>query len=77
MVIFCLQVLKGAEDAKKKKQLSLDEIKQKLAESIIINDTVEDGELKKKVKGVEEPEKAAEVIKECESIIKTNKKGIV
>ena len=71
-------MLKGAEDAKKKRRLSLDEIKQKLVESmIIVNDTVENDELKKKANGTEEPEKAAEVIKECENIIKTNKKGIV
>ena len=71
-------MLKGAEDAKKKRRLSLDELKQKLVESmIIVNDTVENDELKKKANGVEEPEKAAEVIKECENIIKTNKKGIV
>ena len=73
MVIFCLQVLKGAEDAKKKKRLGLDEIKQKLVESIIVNDIVENDELKKKAEEVEEPEKAAEGIKECENIIKTNK----
>ena len=77
MVIFCLQVLKGAEDAKKKKRLGLDEIKQKLVESIIVNDIVENDELKKKAEEVEEPEKAAEGIKECENLIKTNKKGIV
>ena len=70
-------MLKGAEDANKKKRLSLDEIKQKLVESIIVYDTVENDELKKKADKVEEREKVAEVIKECENIIKTNKKGIV
>ena len=70
-------MLKGAEDAKKKKRLGLDEIKQKLVESIIVNDTVENDDLKKKAEEVEEPEKAAEVTKGCENIIKTNKKGIV
>ena len=49
---------------------------QKLVESII-NDTVENNELKKKVDEVEEPEKVAEVIKECENVIKTNKKSII
>ena len=53
MVIFCLQVLKGTEDAKKKKRLGLDEVKQKLVESIIVNDTVENEELKKKADKVE------------------------
>ena len=68
MVICYLQVLKGAEDAKKKKRLGLDEIKQKLVESIIVNDTVENNELKKNAAEVEEPEKAAEVIKERENV---------
>ena len=63
----------------KKETLGLDEIKQKLVElvSIIVNDTVENDDLKKKAEEGEEPEKAAEVMKECEIIIKTNKKGIV
>ena len=77
MIIFCLQVLQEAEDAKKKKRFGLDEIKQKLVESIIVNDAVENDDLKKKAKEVEQPQKAAEVIKECENIIKANKKGIV
>ena len=57
--------------------MSLDEIKQQLVESIIANDTVENDELKKKANEADEPEKAAEVIKEFENIIKTNKKSIV
>ena len=46
VVIFCLLVLKGAEVAKKKKQLSLDKINQKLVESIVVFDIVESDELK-------------------------------
>ena len=53
-------MLKGAEDAKKKKQLGLDKIKQKLVESIIVNDTVENDDLKKKAEEVEELEKLVE-----------------
>ena len=74
---FLFTGVRRCRDAKKKKRLSLDEIKQKLVESIIINDTVENNELKKKADEVEEPEKVAEVIKECENVIKTNKKGII
>ena len=70
-------MLQGAEDATKKKRLGLGELKQKLVESIIVNDTLENDDLEKKAKEVEEPEKAAEVIKECENIIKTNKKDVV
>ena len=66
-------MLKGAEDTKKKKRLGLDEIKKKLLDSIIVNDTVENDYLNKKAEEVDEPEKAAEVIKECENIIKINK----
>ena len=61
MVIFCLQVLKGPEDAKKKKRLGLDEIKKNLVESIIVNDTVVNDDLKKKAEEVEELEKAAKL----------------
>ena len=73
MITFCLQVLKGAEDTKKKKRLGLEEIKQKLLDSIIDNDTVENDYLKKKAEEVEQPEKAVEVLKKCGNIIKTNK----
>ena len=68
-------MLKGAENVKKKKRLGLDQIKQMLVESVIVNDTVETDDLKTKAEEVEETEKAA-VVKECENIIKTNKKGI-
>ena len=57
--------------------MGLDEIKQKLQDSVIVNDIVENDYLKKKAEEIEEPEKAAEVIKEWENSIKTNKKGIV
>ena len=67
---------KGAE-AKKTRKLTLDEIKKKLIESLVMNDTIESDKLTKKVQEVEDPEKAAEVIQECESIIRTKKKGII
>ena len=41
MVIFWLQVWKGAADGKKTKRLSQEEIKKQLLESIIINEAVE------------------------------------
>ena len=41
-----------------------------------MNDTIESSKLTKKVQKVEDLEKAAEVIHECESIIRT-KKGII
>ena len=42
-----------------------------------MNDTIESNELTKKVQEAEDPEKAPEVIQECESIIRTKKKGII
>ena len=74
--IFCLQLWKGTE-AKKTRKLMQDEIKRKLIETLVMNDTIESDELTKKVQEVEDPEKAAGVILECESIIRTKKKGII
>ena len=76
MVIFCLQVWKGAADSKKTKRLSQDEIKKQLLESIIINDAAESEELNREVEEVQDPEKAAKIIQEYKNIIKTKKKGI-
>ena len=41
-----------------------------------MKDTIEIDELTKKIKDVENTEKVAKVIQECESIIRTKKKGI-
>ena len=40
-----------------------------------MNDTIESDELTKKVQEVEDPEKAAEVIHECESIYERRRKA--
>ena len=42
-----------------------------------MNDTIETDELNKKAEEVQDPEKVAEVIQECENIIRTKKKGII
>ena len=67
---------KSAE-AKKTRKLTHDEIKRKLIGSLVMKDTIETDDFNKKVEEVEDPEKAAEVIQECESIIWTKKKGII
>ena len=67
---------KGSENAKKTKQLSREEIKKRLVESIVINDTIETGELNKNTREVQKPEEAAVVIKQYEEIIRTKKEGI-
>ena len=51
--------------------------KNQLLESVIRNEVVEPEELNKGAKEIQEPEEAAEVIKQCEYIIKTKKKGII
>ena len=68
---------KGAEDSKKTKRLSKEEIKKQLLESIIINEVVESEELNKMAEEIQESEKVAEVIKQYEYINKTKKKGII
>ena len=68
---------KGATDSKKTKQLSKNEIKKQLLESIIINEVVESEELNKEAEEMQEPKKAAKIIKHYEYIIKTKKKGII
>ena len=68
---------KGAADSKKTKRLSKEEIKKQLLESIIINEVVESEELNKEAEEIQEPEEAAEVLKQYEYIIKTKKKGII
>ena len=67
---------KGAE-VKKKKRLTHEEVKKQLIESMVVNDFIETDELNKKAKEVQGPEEAAEMIQECEGIIRTKKKGIV
>ena len=72
-----MQVLKGAADSKKTKQLSKDDIKKQLLESIIINEALDSEELDREAEGVKYPEKVAKVIEKYEYIIKTKKKGII
>ena len=48
-----------------------------LIESLVMSDSIESEELIKWIQKVEDLEKAAELIQECESIIRTNKKGII
>ena len=42
-----------------------------------MSDSIESKEITKKIQEIEDPEKAAELIQECESIIRRNKKGII
>ena len=68
---------KGAADSKKAKRPSKEEIKKQLLESVIIDQVVEFEDLNKEVEEIREPEKAAEVMKRYEDIIKMKKIGII
>ena len=68
---------KGLADSKKTKRLSKEEIKKQLLDSMIIDEVVEFEDLNKEAKEIQDPEKAAEIIKRYEDIIKTKKKGII
>ena len=75
-VIFCLQLWRGSQNAKKTKRLDKEEIKNQLIDSLVNNDTSEMEELNEKAGKVEKPEDAATIIKEYEDLIRT-KKGII
>ena len=64
-------------DNKKAKRLSKEEIKMKLLDSMTIDEVVELDDLNKEAEKIEDPEKAAEIIKRYEDIIKTKNKGII
>ena len=62
---------------KKEKRLSKEEIKTKLLDSMTIDEVVKFDDLNKEVEKIEDPEKAAVIIKQYEDIIKTKNKGII
>ena len=68
---------KGAGDSKKAKRPSKEKIQKQLLESMIKDENLEFEDLNNEVEEIQEPEKAAEVIKRYENIIKTKKKGII
>ena len=76
-MLFCLQIWKGLTDNKKTKRLSKEETKTKLLDSMTIDEIVEFGDPNKEAEEIQDPEKAAEIIKRYEDIIKTKNKGII
>ena len=68
---------KGLADSKKAKLLSKEEIKKQLLDSIIIDEVLEFEDLSKEAEEIQDPKKAAEIIKRYEDNIKTKKKGII
>ena len=68
---------KGVTDNKKAKRLSKEEIEKKLLDLMTIDQVVEFDDLNKEAEEIQDPEKAAEIIKRYEDIIKTKNKGII
>ena len=68
---------RGVADSKNAKLLSKEEIKKQLLDSINIDEVVEFENVNKETEETQDPEKAAEIIKQYEDIIKTKKKGII
>ena len=64
-------------DNTKAKRLSKEEIKTKLLDSMTIDEIVEFDDPNKEAQEIQDPEKAAEIIKQYEDIIKTKNKGII
>ena len=69
---------KGLADSKKTKRISKEEIKKRLLDSMIIDENLEFDDLNKEAeREVQDPKKAAKIIKQYENIIKTKRKGII
>ena len=68
---------KDVADSKKAKRLSKDERRKQLLESMIIDENLKFDDLNKEAEEIQDPEKAAGIIKWYEDIIKTKKKGII
>ena len=68
---------KSVAESKKAKRPSKEEIKKQLLESMIIDEVVSFEDLNKEAEEIRKLEKAAEVIKRYEDIMKMKKKGII
>ena len=68
---------KGLTGNKKAKRLLKEEIKKNLLDSMTIDEIVELYDLNKEAEEVQDPEKAAMIIKRYEHISKTKRKGII
>ena len=64
---------KGVADNKKMKRLSKEEIKMQFLNSMVIDENLKFDDLNKEAEEIQDPEKAAEIIKRYEDIFKTKK----
>ena len=64
-------------DSKKTKRLTHEEVKKQVIKSMVVNNFVETDELNKKAEEVQDPDEAADVIKQYEDLIRTKKKGSI
>ena len=64
-------------DSRKVKRLLKEEIKKQLLDSMVIDENLKFDDLHKKAEEIQNPEKAAEIIRQFEGIIKKKKKGII
>ena len=64
-------------DSKKAERLSKEEIRKQLLDSMIIDENLEFDYLNKEAEEMQDPEKAAEIIRQYEDIIKMKKKVII
>ena len=62
---------------KKAKHVSKEEIKTKLLDSMTIDEIVEFDDQNKEAKEIQDPKKAADIIKRCEDIIETKNKLLI
>ena len=77
MFFFCFQVSKGVTDNQKAKRLSKEEINTKTLDSITADEVLECEDLNKGAERVGDPERAAEIVKHYEDIIKMKNKRII
>ena len=64
-------------DSKKAKHLSKEDLKKQLLDSMVIDEILKFDDLNKEAQETQDPEKAEEITKRYEDIIKTKKKGII
>ena len=68
---------KSLAESKKAKRLSKEEIKKQLLDSMIIDEAIEFEDLNKEAKEIQDPKKAAEIVKQYEDITKAKSKWII